>query len=220
MDAMRWLVAVGTGVCLMAAHQAMGQAAAAGAADKVLAVKNLYGLESNARLRTPVFNVNGGGKIVRSTPGNLREWVQLVAEYYTAPDPKERWLDKVAFQFYVLTALENRETKRPEYTLFRGTVTYQDVDRNRRDAKWATLFLRPSVIPRYGDVAAIAVEVSANDRPMDSRVEVDRKFQDILKNEKEWWKNPKLPVKDGYLLKAGETPFGNIGYDDYDEIAH
>ncbi len=219
MKTMRWItLAALSAACLMMSPRASAQAPSK--PDKIIKVKNLFGLDKNSRLRTPAYTVNGGGRIVRSTPGNVREWVQLVAEYYTVPDARQRWLNQVTFQFYVLTAQENRETKALEYNLFRGTVNYRDVDRNRGDAKWATLYLAPTATARYGEPIAVAVEVSADGNPMESVAEVERRFQERLKNEKEWWKNPKLPVKDGYLLKATDTPFGYIGYDDYEEIAH
>ncbi len=186
-------------------------------AEKVLTVKNVFGLESNARLRTPVYTVNGGGKIVRSNASGIREWIQVVAEYNTTPDAKARWLNQVSFQFYLLTVNEGRESKQKEYTLFRGTAAYMDVDRNRREARWATLYLRPSGLARYGEPVAVAVEVSADGRLLESKSEVDRKYTEVLG--KEWWKNAKLTVKDGYLLKASDTPFSYVNYDDFEEIA-
>jgi hypothetical protein len=206
------------GACLLGADQALAQAVQP-PVEKVLTVKNVFGLESNARLRTPVYTVNGGGKIIRSSSTGIREWIQVVAEYYTASDSKSRWLNQVSFQFYLLTVSENRETKLKDYTLFRGTVAYMDVDRNRREARWATLYLRPSGLARYGDPIAVAVEVSSDGRVIDSRSDVDRKYADKMGAEKEWWKNPKLVVKDGYLLKASDTPFNFINYDDFEEIA-
>lgn len=216
----RWLMmAVISGSFLFTADLAMAQGAAPVVQERTLILKNVFGIEGNSRLRTPVYTVNGGGKIVRGNASAPREWVQVVAEYYTVPDAKNRWLNQATFQFYVLTALDNKETKQKEYTLFRGTVTYMDVDRNRRDARWSALYMRPSVIPRYGEPIAVAVEISADGKLLDSKVEMDRRYSELLSREKEWWKNPKLTVKDGYLLKASETPFGFINYDDYEEIA-
>jgi hypothetical protein len=206
------------GSCLFAADRAYAQAAPV-PAEKALTVKNVFGLESNARLRTPIYTVNGGGKIIRSNSSGIREWIQVVAEYYTNPDVKSQWLNQVSFQFYLLTATDNRETKQKEYTVFRGTISYMDVDRKRREARWATLYLRPSGLARYGDPIAVAVEVSVDGRLIDSKSEVDRRYAEKLGTEKEWWKNPKLAVKDGYLLKSSETPFSFINYDDFEEIA-
>lgn len=206
-------------VIFFGAGQAFAQAHAApvAAADKTLMVKNVYGLESNARLRTPVYNANGGGKIVRTSGSVVREWVQVVAEYVTVPDAKARWMDQVSFQFYVLTVTTGKEIKQPEYTVFRGQVAYMDVDRNRRDSKWATLYLRPTVLARYGEPIAVAVEASVNGKLVDVKAEVDRRSQEMLSGQKEWWKNPRLAVKDGYLLKAADTPFAFINYDDFEE---
>jgi hypothetical protein len=206
----------------MSADRAVAQAPAPGApaaAEKTVMIKNVYGLEANARLRTPVYQVNGGGKIVRATGNVIREWVQVVAEYLVASDPKSRWFNQVTFQFYVLTAMDNREMKTKDYTIFRGQVAYSDVDRLRRDARWATLYLRPTAVPRYGEPIAVAVEVSVDGRIMDTKMDVARPYAEMLSREKEWWKNPKLPVKDGYLLKASDTPFAFINVDDFEEIA-
>jgi hypothetical protein len=218
MNRWNWLAPIMAGLVLAAPDRAVAQAAPPNAvSEKTVMVKNLFGLESNARLRTPVYSVNGGGKIVRSSSSTIREWVQVVAEYYTAPDPKIRWFNQISFQFYVLTAIDNRETKQKDYTIFRGTVAYMDVDRKLRDARWATMFLRPSALLRYGEPIAVAVEVTADGRLVESKAEVDRRAQELLSRDKEWWKNPKLTVKDGYLLKAGDTPFSFINYDDFEE---
>lgn len=219
-----WLAPIMAGLCLVSAERAAAQyvapappAPAQAPVDKPLMVKNVFGLENNARLRSPVYNVNGGGKIVRPNNAAVREWVQVVAEYYTSNDIKNRWLNQIAFQFYVLCAIDNRETKSKEYTVFRGTVTYMDIDRRNRDARWATMFLRPSALVRYGDPIAVAVEATVDGRLVETKAEVDRRAQEMLSREKEWWKNPKLTVKDGYLLKAEDTPFSYIQYDDFEE---
>ncbi len=202
-----------------ATAQAPATPAATPAADKTLIVKNVYGLESNSRLRTPVYTVNGGGKIIRTSGSVIREWIQVVAEYLTLPDPKNRWMDQVSFQFYVLTAVDSKDAKQKEYTIFRGQVNYVDVDRNRRDSKWAALYLKPSVVARYGEPIAVAVEASVDGKLVDVKSEVDRRSQEMLSGQKEWWKNPRLAVKDGYLLKAADTPFAFINYDDFEETA-
>lgn len=203
------------GSCLVSADRAFAQGAAQ--PEKSILVKNVFGIDSNSRLPTPAYSVNGGGKIVRSNPPGNREWVQVLAEFYPVQDTKSRWLNQVSFQFYLLTVQDNRETKQKEYTLFRGTVSYMDVDRNRRDARWATMYLRPSGLARFGLPIAVAVEVSADGRLIETKAEVEKKYGETLG--KEWWKNPKLAVKDGYLLKASDTPFGYINYDDFEEIA-
>ncbi len=217
----RWLApVVMMGFSLLAADRASAQVAAAPVAlEKTVLIKNVFGLEANARLRTPVYQASGGGKIVRSTGNVAREWIQVVAEYYLLADSKNRWLNQVSFQFFVLTAIDNRETKGKDYTIFRGQVAYADVDRARRDAHWATLYLRPSAVLRHGDPIAVAVEVSVDGRVVDTKSESDRKYAEMLSREKEWWKNPKLAVKDGYLLKATDTPFSFINVDDFEEIA-
>lgn len=220
----RWLAPmVMTGLAFLAADRAAAQvpAPAPAATEKLVAIKNVYGLEANARLRTPVYTYNGGGKIIRSTGNVVREWTQVVAEYYTLPDPKSRWFNQISFQFYVLAVQENRETKLKDYTIFRGQVAYMDVDRSRRDARWATLFLRPSAVPRYGEPIAVACEVSVDGKVMDTKVDVDRKYAEMLSKpaDREWWKKANLPVKDGYLLKVTDTPFSLINVDDFEEIA-
>ncbi len=217
----RWLAPVAMiGFSLLVADRASAQVAAAPVAlEKTVLIKNVFGLEANARLRTPVYQASGGGKIVRSTGNVAREWIQVVGEYYLLPDSKNRWLNQVSFQFFVLTAIDNRETKGKDYTIFRGQVAYADVDRARRDAHWATLYLRPAATLRYGDPIAVAVEVSVDGRVVDTKSDSDRKYAEMLSREKEWWKNPKLAVKDGYLLKATDTPFSFINVDDFEEIA-
>ena len=219
----RFVTVMTAGISLFAADRVAAQMAAPAAPPKIVTVKNVYGLESNARLRTPVYTVNGGSKIIRSSSSGIREWVQTIAEFYTVSDVKSRWLNQVTFQFYVLTAIDSKETKpgepkQKEYTLFRGSIAYQDVDRSQRQAHWAAMFLRPSVIPRYGDPVAVAVEVTVDGQIVDAKSEVDRRF-DTIGREKEWWKNPKLVVKDGYLLKPDATPFAFINYDDFEETA-
>lgn len=223
MKATLWLGPACWSILLAGMGSASGQQSTAPeSAPKVVTIRTVTGLDRNARINSPVYQYRGGVTLHRGPPA-LREWVQVAAEYQTLPaEERERWMDQLTFQFYVLSALPpDRTGGTPRFTLFRGAVTYLDVDRNRRESRWATLFLRPSALLRYGAPIAVAVEASVDGRVVDSRSEVDRRYQDTVGRVREWWKQPSpaIMVREGYLMRMDQTPFVLDRPDDYEELA-
>ena len=45
---------------------------------------------------------------------------------------------------------------------------------------------------------------------------LSRSWDCVLPMPDEWWKNPKLGVKDGYIVNRALTPFAYYSYDDYE----
>jgi len=223
MKATRWIAPAFWSFVLAGVGSALGQQPPSPeAAPKIVTIRTLTGLDRNARVNSPVYQYRGGSTLHRGPPAS-REWLQIAAEYQTLPaEGADRWIDQLTFQFYVLSVIPPaRAGETPRYTLFRGTAPYVDVDRNRRETRWATLFLRPAALLRYGTPIAVAVEASVDGRVVDSRSEVDRRYQDTVGRVREWWKQPSpaIIVREGYLLRHDQTPFVLDRPDDYEELA-
>lgn len=180
---------------------ALGQArpAAEGKASSqaIVEVRSIEGIGNKGLIRTPEYRTSvSSGRIPP------REWARLVVTYDSAPE----WSDELAFQFYVML-----ESKKKEYTLLKGAVTYADVQKGRRHQ--SEMFIRPTTLLRYGEVKGVAVEVLHKGETV--AVESDPPASRDGKKP-EWWKDPERTPRDGYLLKRSDTPFAFINYDDYE----
>lgn len=172
-----------------------------GKSSGVLAIRMLTGAGPRALMRTP--DLFGGSSRNRTGP---REWVELGVQYDTDPE----WIDEVSFQFYAL--LLNRATK--EYTLLKGGAAYIDVARGR--GHLAVAYVRPTALLRYGEVVGVAVESLVKGEVVSIRSE--GKLGPGKPLPEEWWKNPKLAPREGYILDKSKTPFALINYDDYESL--
>jgi len=179
-----------------------GQGETKPAEPQVLAIRKIEGIGPRYRIYTPEYQTS-----VPVDKAQIRMWGQISVTYDTAPD----WMDELNFQFFVL--LKKEEKGKAEYSLFRGSVSCIDVQRGQRHQ--TMMLLRPTALTRYGEVVGADVEISYKGEVVG--VKSEESTQEI-KSEKEWWKNPKLSVRDGYLLNRLQTPFAFVNYDEYELI--
>lgn len=183
-------------------------AAPGGAVDwtKQIRIKKIVGTGRQTVVKTPSYNTNASRS---ATPE--KDWYQFWVNYETAPE----WIDEMVFSFHVLakTTVKGKDA----FSLYRKTVRYIDVAKGR--SHMSTVYLRPNAIKRYGEVVAVAVEISVKGQPAAENFEVK-----IPNMPDKWWKNPAVvesaavTVRDGYLLDRSETPFAFINVDDYEVI--
>ena len=78
--------------------------------------------------------------------------------------------------------------------------------------------LHPNTIKRYGDVVAVAVEISTGGTLMDVDSDVDKG----VKLPEKWWQDPNVlnsdsvTVREGYLMNRWQTPFAYVNFDDFE----
>lgn len=167
-----------------------GQPAGPGApGGAILEIKKIGG----AKVPTPEYSLRKNQTQQRS-----RDWYEIACLYDTEP----KWLDEAKFTFYVL--VRSREQSGPPVMLFRGEVTYVNIEKGRHKAD---IFIHPSLLARYGAVERVAVVANAGGRTM---IETDPPAT------QRWWEQ--LSPQDGYLLNRLRTPFAMINFDDYEQI--
>lgn len=165
----------------------------------VLKLRELTGYGPRAILKSP-----DSGASRRSAS---REWVELGVQYDTQPD----WIDEVSLSYYVL--LRNPRNN-PELALIKGTVGYLDVARGA--SHLGVAYVRPAALARYGEVAAVAVEVRIKGEIIDvlsiGRLAPSKPLPS------DWWKSPNLIAKDGYIVDKSRTPFALVNFDEYEAL--
>ncbi len=172
--------------------------------DLILIIRDLEGIGRRDRVETPRYRTQIPDQ--RAT-GN--EWCVITTTYDTAPE----WIDELTFQYFALLVREERGEP-PAYSLFRGAVTYMEIARDRN--KQSTAFLRPNTLKRYGTVIGIAVEISHAGDVIATESREAR--GSVAEGQEEWWRNPNLSPRDGYVLNRSETPFAFVNYDRYETI--
>ncbi len=194
-------------MCLatVAVAQPAGRAGAEAPAPETIRIRHLHGLNRRARVQTPAFQTSVGRTATRP-----RDWVEVRVVYDTAPE----WIDELVIEYFVLMADQVRD--RRVFSLFQKAVRYGDVAAGR--GRQGTAYLRPPALERFGEVVAVAVEISHDGRT--AAVETDTGMQ----LPERWWRNPlvlespDLTVRDGYLLNRAESPWALINIDDYEGI--
>lgn len=175
--------------------QTRGRPEGKGAA--VLRIHQLTGYGPRSLMRSPDSSGNSRNR-------NAREWVEMTVQFDTDPE----WLDEVTFTYYAL--LKHRATG--DYTLLKGVVTYVDVARGR--AHQGVAYIRPNALARLGEVAGVAVEALVKGEVVSSFSE--GKLGPNVKLPQDWWLNPKLAPKEGYIVDKSKTPFALVNFDDYE----
>lgn len=182
----------------------------AGAADKEsVKIRKFDGVGRKCLVKTPLYSTT-----VQKSAMMEQDWMQITTTYETTPE----WIDELVFQYHVLAA--KKEEGKWKFSLYKKAVKYMDVERGRTHV--STVFLRPTALKRYGEVAASAVEVMVNGTIVDTKFADDRIVP--LPADKPWWVNqkviehPDLTVREGYLLNRAESPFALINVDDYEVI--
>lgn len=135
-----------------------------------------------------------------------RDWVELQVVFDSEPE----WMDEVTFQYYAL--LYDRVTG--DYTFLRGLVLHVDVAKGKNHMSSA--YIRPNTLARFGEVVAVAVEVLYKGEVVATQSEGKLPKSQTLPVD--WWKNPKLVVKDGLILTKTQSPFAYVSYDDYEAV--
>lgn len=174
--------------------------------SKQIRLSKMEGLGRQTMVKTPVYDTS-----VRRTITREQEWYQIWVQYDTAPE----WIDEIEFAYHVLakTKIEGREA----FSLYRKTIKYIDIPKGKDHM--STAYLRPNTVKRYGEVVAVAVEISIK-----GQVVVEKSAAALSNIPEKWWKNPKVTesaavtARGGYLLARDETPFAFINVDDYEVI--
>jgi hypothetical protein len=164
----------------------------------ILKVRELTGYGPRGLVKSPD---SGSSKRAGS-----REWAELNVQFDTEPE----WVDEVAFNFYVLL----RDRGGSDYTLLKGVVTYVDVERGR--SHQGVAYVRPAALARYGEIVGVAVEASVKGEVVS--VLTEGRLGPSKPLPLEWWKNPKLSPKDGYVVDKSKTPFALINFDNYEAL--
>lgn len=161
-------------------------------------------------VRTPEFNSNVQPTVSRVTR-RPREWALLEIRYSTG----SRWTDELAFNYFVITKGKNNEGKEA-FSLYNATIRYINIPKGDH---MSCVALPPSLVERYGEPMAIALEIVGKDGKV-----LDSKSDSLIPfPSKEWWKdskvldNPNLTRRSG-LIDRSKTPFALINADDYEVV--
>jgi hypothetical protein len=179
-------------LCASPGFEARAQAPAA--PQTPLAIRKIAG----GKVETPEYQVKKS-----QFAGRTRQWFQVIVDYDTAPE----WLDEATFTYYVLVRAKKAEPGRNPLTLFKGEVTYINIERGRHKSD---IYLHPSTVSRFGDVERVAVVVNVGGR----LVAMDGQPSGTA--QQRWWEQ--LSPMDGYLLNRMQTPFAMLYFDDYESV--
>lgn len=168
--------------------------AAAPAVDRILNIKKI----DAGKVKTPDYVVKPALPTQRT-----REWYKVEVIYDTDPE----WVDEISFTYYVVVKAKQPIPGRSAFTLFKGDVTYINVEKGRHRSD---IYLHPSTLARFGDVERVAALVSVGGRL------VGMEGLPSGSTSTRWWEQ--LPPQDGYLLNRTQTPFAMINFDDYEAI--
>ncbi len=197
-----WLLCLLTGPVL-----AQGTAERKLAPEEQIRVRRFVGTGPRARATTPLYQTSVGGGVKRA-----QDWHVVSVIYDTAP----AWMDDLLVQFHVLTMIQEPQTRRNLYSLYRKTVRYVDIEQGRDHRAMA--FLRPAAMKRYGNVVASAAVLTVEGKVVDEQSETATDLPEF------WWRNPlvldspALTVREGYLLNRMESPWALVNPDDYEVI--
>lgn len=169
----------------------LSDAAAQESKGRVVRIRRIRGKTE----RTPQYKVVGGPQ------GRSRDWYEITVEYDTAPE----WIDELEFRYYVLMKTQKGRT---QHILFRGDVTYVNIEKNMATRHKSAVYIHPSTLARYGEVERIAVLIYHEGRLEDMESDPSTKQR--------WWEQ--LTPQRGYILNRMQTPFAMINFDDYEAI--
>jgi hypothetical protein len=160
--------------------------------DRPVTIKDITGF----KIQTPEYQIKRS-----QTAARTRDWFQIITTYDTDPE----WVDEVQFTYYVLVKNKNPASHGPPQSLFKGEVSYINVEKGKHKSD---MFIHPSTLSRYGDVQAIAVLMTVQGRliAMESKPPSNQR----------WWEA--LQPQDGYLLNRMQTPFAMLYFDDYEAV--
>ncbi len=169
-----------------------------GAGGGAVRIRQFTGYGPRAMAKIPDFFPRGRAP--------ARDWAEMQVIFDSDPE----WIDELSFQYYAL--LHDKVTD--EYTLLKGLVMNVDVARGK--GHMTTAYIRPNTLARLGDVVAVAVEVLYKGEVVANQA--DGKLPRSQPLPADWWKNPKLPLREGLILSRAQTPFAYVAYDDYEAL--
>lgn len=189
--------------------------ASASSSGEVLTIRKMTGIGPRAKIQTPTYNTSVSRGV---NPAQL--WGQIEVIYETGRTDEQNWFDELSFHYYALALkIDDKERK---YSLYKKNVFYVDVMTDRKPMLHrSTVFLRPGAIMRYGELVAVAVEISYNGTIIAKMSEEDPSSKLPAG---EWWNNPLVTenpltvTREGCLLDRAHSPFALINIDDYEVI--
>jgi hypothetical protein len=150
------------------------------------------------KLKTPEYQTRP------SFNPRLRDWIEITTEYEIQKD----WMDELEMTYYVLLKGGKDKTIKEPYTLLQGSIAYVHIEK-ARELK-SIMYVHPSVLTRFGDVDAVAVEVKQSGRPS---------IVDGMGTWQQWQKwVQQLTARGGMILAPDQTPFGAMSLDDSEMI--
>jgi len=189
----------------LATAKGPGSAAGKGAVDgtREVRLQKLAGLGRRGMIKTPEYRTSLGNTVALE-----KDWCQISLNYVTQPE----WIDELTFQFYAVSEalIEGKKV----FSFYKSAVRYQDIEKGTHVC---TMYLRPSALKRFGELFAIAVEVSYKGQIIDKM-----SIQEGKPLGEEWWKNPKVVedpsviAREGYLLTRAQSPWALINTDGYE----
>lgn len=203
---LRWTCSALVGIAMLVGvqdglAQARMRTEAGGAAASPIRIRELTGNGPRGLVRTPEYSTS-----VSRGRAAARTWAEMLVQFDSDPE----WIDEISFQYYVL--IHDRKTK--EFMFLKGLVTHSNVARGR--GHLSSMYVKPFVLERYGDVVAVAVEAVINGETVG--VATEGRLPQGQALPADWWKTTKLIPKDGYLLNRSQTPFAFVNYDDYESV--
>lgn len=163
-----------------------------------------------AMVRTPEFNVNVQNTMPK-TSKKPREWALFEVKYET----DAKWMDELTFTYHVMTKGKNDEGKEA-FSYYTTTIRYIDVPKGEH---MSCVAIPPSLIERYGEPVALALEVTGKD----GTVMASESPAGAITLPREWWKdskvldNPSLTRRTG-MVDRSKTPFALVNVDDYEVV--
>ncbi len=170
-----------------------------------------------AMVRTPEFNV-GVNNVQPRVTRKPREWALFEIKYETSA----KWTDELLFQYHVITKGKDEDGKSDIYSYYNTSVRYIDIPKGTH---MSSVALPPSLVERYGEPIAVALEVTSKDGSlMDSQA-----LAVGINLPKEWWRDSSVMdkldaagkpflVRRGGLLERSKTPFALVNIDDYEVV--
>ncbi len=169
-----------------------------------------------AMVKTPEFNFSVNN-IQPKVNRKQREWALFEVKYETSA----RWTDQLTFVYHVMT--KGRDDQNKElFSYYTTTVKYIDIPKGDH---MSCVALPPSLVERYGEPIALALEVTGKD----GSVLASEALASGIQLPQEWWRdsnvmdkrdatgNPFLVRRVG-LVDRLKTPFALINPDDYEVV--
>lgn len=159
-----------------------------------------------AMVRSPEYQVNVSG-LQPQLSSRKREWALFEIKYSTGA----RWTDELAFTYHVMTRGKDDKGKEA-FSYFTTTVRYMDIPKGPH---MSCVALPPSLVERYGQPIALALEIAGRNDVLASQSEGSLR--------EGWWKDNKIMddkrvTRRNGLLDRSKTPFALINVNDYEVV--